>query len=107
MLMFLTHHNLQGSQTMDSVLSNVNSFLPIIIYKVLKRGESVISTDASFLPIIIYKVLKPQILLKLSPNLSVSQQRNYEFDFILLSDIGLCQQYIFAHSPIYLSQSIR
>ena len=33
---FLTHHNLQGSQTIELIIYGVVSFLPIIIYKVLK-----------------------------------------------------------------------
>ena len=35
------------------------SFLPIIIYKVLKRDEQLPNEGRRFLPIIIYKVLKP------------------------------------------------
>ena len=35
---FLTHHNLQGSQTSNCWIVVNNSFLPIIIYKVLKQG---------------------------------------------------------------------
>ena len=36
-----------------------NSFLPIIIYKVLKQDNPVAILNHRFLPIIIYKVLKP------------------------------------------------
>ena len=42
-------------------------FLPIIIYKVLKRVIHNTITKLSFLPIIIYKVLKPQICILVIP----------------------------------------
>ena len=57
--MFFTHHNLQGSQTVVKLGENDVSFLPIIIYKVLKLEELHTKSYRSFLPIIIYKVLKP------------------------------------------------
>ena len=37
---------------------NREGFLPIIIYKVLKRTKAVTPETICFLPIIIYKVLK-------------------------------------------------
>ena len=58
-LLFLTHHNLQGSQTHPTVETIPKSFLPIIIYKVLKRFWMKRLIIFGFLPIIIYKVLKP------------------------------------------------
>ena len=57
--MFFTHHNLQGSQTVVKLGENDVSFLPIIIYKVLKHNDKPFLEIHSFLPIIIYKVLKP------------------------------------------------
>ena len=57
--MFLTHHNLQGSQTINNPRYSFFGFLPIIIYKVLKQGSSLVDDSRRFLPIIIYKVLKP------------------------------------------------
>ena len=57
-LRFLTHHNLQGSQTIIVVLRTEKSFLPIIIYKVLKLCTHPPTYIYRFLPIIIYKVLK-------------------------------------------------
>ena len=55
---FLTHHNLQGSQTINNPRYSFFGFLPIIIYKVLKQGSSLVDDSRRFLPIIIYKVLK-------------------------------------------------
>ena len=55
---FLTHHNLQGSQTPTHVRIFQLCFLPIIIYKVLKPSGMSLDVMFSFLPIIIYKVLK-------------------------------------------------
>ena len=37
--MFLTHHNLQGSQTQRAQMQWRDGFLPIIIYKVLKPDD--------------------------------------------------------------------
>ena len=67
--LFLTHHNLQGSQTCVGVFLFLNGFLPIIIYKVLKRVRFWHDKLTSFLPIIIYKVLK---LIDSSPSVSIS-----------------------------------
>ena len=55
---FLTHHNLQGSQTLRHYSQQSRGFLPIIIYKVLKPKDGGKNGGTCFLPIIIYKVLK-------------------------------------------------
>ena len=43
---------------MNRIFREIESFLPIIIYKVLKRAMALVFGFISFLPIIIYKVLK-------------------------------------------------
>ena len=63
---FLTHHNLQGSQTLSFLQAQTLCFLPIIIYKVLKLYYHIYYLTFRFLPIIIYKVLKQhQTILKI------------------------------------------
>ena len=61
-LPFLTHHNLQGSQTTLTMFTTKVKFLTHHnLQGSQTKGDFTYQRKDSFLPIIIYKVLKPQI----------------------------------------------
>ena len=56
---FLTHHNLQGSQTIITWKINTYKFLTHHNLQGSQTGGRMAASTVGFLPIIIYKVLKP------------------------------------------------